>query len=39
MPPSDWSPNIVSGKKYDVSSGTGYELYDEVSIILHNKNN
>jgi len=32
--PSDWSKNIVSGKTYDVRTGTGAELWENVRACL-----
>ena len=28
--PSDWHPNIVQGKRYDLTAGVGRQLWDEV---------
>ena len=33
--PADWEKSIVSGKKYDISEGVGYELYQQVSAMLN----
>jgi putative restriction endonuclease len=30
----DWSPNIVRGKGYDLTTGTGKELWDQVQLRL-----
>ncbi len=36
-PPLDWSPNIVSGKSYDTSTGEGARLYEEIQLRLQNR--
>lgn len=33
--PADWGKSIVSGKKYDISEGIGYELYQHVSAMMN----
>lgn len=33
--PADWKKSIVSGRKYDISEGIGYELYQQVSAMLN----
>lgn len=33
--PADWGKSIVSGKKYDISGGIGYELYQQVSAMMN----
>lgn len=32
--PKDWKPNIVRGKKYDLTSGLGKDLWEEVQFRL-----
>jgi len=34
-PPSDWSPNIVSGKSYDISHGEGRRLFEQAKYATH----
>jgi putative restriction endonuclease len=33
--PEDWSPNIVQGKTYDLTLGSGKRLWEQVQIRLH----
>ena len=33
--PKDWVKSIVSGKKYDISEGIGYELYQRVTVMIN----
>ena len=33
--PTDWGKSIVSGKKYDISEGIGYELYQRVAAMIN----
>jgi putative restriction endonuclease len=32
--PSDWAPNIVQGRTYDLGTSPGRELWDQVSLLL-----
>jgi putative restriction endonuclease len=32
--PSDWKPNIVQGKSYDIASGLGKKLWEDVQLRL-----
>jgi len=32
--PADWSPNIVQGKGYDLTTGLGQKMWDEVQLRL-----
>lgn len=33
--PADWGKSIVSGKKYDISEGIGYDLYQHVTAMIN----
>jgi len=35
--PEDWSPNIVRGKGYDLTTGLGKKLWDEVELRLQGR--
>jgi putative restriction endonuclease len=35
--PSDWAPNIVQGRTYDLRISPGRELWDQVSLLLKGK--
>jgi putative restriction endonuclease len=35
--PSDWAPNIVQGRTYDLGISPGRELWDQVSLLLQGK--
>ncbi len=35
--PEDWSPNIVQGKGYDLASGIGRKIWDEVQLRIVGK--
>jgi putative restriction endonuclease len=35
--PSDWAPNIVQGRTYDLSTSPGRELWGQVSLLLKGK--
>lgn len=37
--PRDWGKSIVSGKKYEISRGIGYDLYQKIDVIINDNAN